>query len=423
MDQRLQNEKLFQVVKKHHEKEKYNDIPVQHSALLPKLRPYQEKAVQWMVHRERQPILEEVSLNFIKSEEDSCDSSESIQKLHIKRLPTGGILADEMGLGKTVEVLACILTNPRIGVEVPVRTDSYSENPVGLEDKDVHEYSKPKEIQSGTSNIHVKEEPQMEMERTYSSQTSVTQKEDVKVTLEVETVANKRASGKTNYKQELSSENSEPFEVKEKQDPDNSDYELMEVKQSPSQISSIQRDIPISQVSEADALDEVPIALKLGIRKCEKKKEIKEKKAMKRKGGADKSLTSEKKPKKTAESSVQTGQKKISQSKLAAEAWYASKLAEVNQNPIRAYHESMENSTISDVQCICGERDEVNLVQCRGCLHFLHEECIGACKWIGSQPVYCPQCWPKQEPVQSRATLIVSPTSISSQWLSEVVEV
>lgn len=26
---------------------------------------------------------------------------------------TGGILADEMGLGKTLEVLACILLNPR----------------------------------------------------------------------------------------------------------------------------------------------------------------------------------------------------------------------------------------------------------------------------------------------------------------------
>ena len=27
--------------------------------------------------------------------------------------PPGGILADEMGLGKTVEVLACMLNNPR----------------------------------------------------------------------------------------------------------------------------------------------------------------------------------------------------------------------------------------------------------------------------------------------------------------------
>lgn len=28
-------------------------------------------------------------------------------------LPKGGVLAEEMGLGKTVEVLACVLANPR----------------------------------------------------------------------------------------------------------------------------------------------------------------------------------------------------------------------------------------------------------------------------------------------------------------------
>ena len=33
--------------------------------------------------------------------------------------PTGGILADEMGLGKTVEVLSCMLCNPRIDVPKP----------------------------------------------------------------------------------------------------------------------------------------------------------------------------------------------------------------------------------------------------------------------------------------------------------------
>ena len=33
--------------------------------------------------------------------------------------PPGGILADEMGLGKTIEVLSCMLCNPRPGIEKP----------------------------------------------------------------------------------------------------------------------------------------------------------------------------------------------------------------------------------------------------------------------------------------------------------------
>ena len=33
---------------------------------------------------------------------------------HFQESPPGGILADEMGLGKTVEVLSCLLSNPRL---------------------------------------------------------------------------------------------------------------------------------------------------------------------------------------------------------------------------------------------------------------------------------------------------------------------
>lgn len=56
---------------------------VQHESLVPELRIYQTKAVNWMLKQER------------------CSSVK------------GGILADEMGLGKTVEVLALILNNAR----------------------------------------------------------------------------------------------------------------------------------------------------------------------------------------------------------------------------------------------------------------------------------------------------------------------
>ena len=34
-------------------------------------------------------------------------------------MPKGGILADEMGLGKTVEVLSCMLCNPRTDIPKP----------------------------------------------------------------------------------------------------------------------------------------------------------------------------------------------------------------------------------------------------------------------------------------------------------------
>lgn len=48
--------------------------------------------------------------------EETSSSAQFDRKLFVKRIPTGGILADEMGLGKTVEVLACIINNPRLGV-------------------------------------------------------------------------------------------------------------------------------------------------------------------------------------------------------------------------------------------------------------------------------------------------------------------
>ncbi|XP_060526176.1 E3 ubiquitin-protein ligase SHPRH isoform X2 [Cylas formicarius] len=92
--------------------------------LRPKLRPYQEKAVRWMIYRETvadnfngslHPLLRKFTLQsgvvlyfdkytgWVGKEPSLVNSSWS-----------GGILADEMGLGKTVEVLACILLNPRL---------------------------------------------------------------------------------------------------------------------------------------------------------------------------------------------------------------------------------------------------------------------------------------------------------------------
>ena len=72
MDHKRQNEEFYEAVKKFHEnrnspdeKEISEDNCVQHTALLPKLRAYQEKAVQWMIYREKQQM-EDVYLDMCK---------------------------------------------------------------------------------------------------------------------------------------------------------------------------------------------------------------------------------------------------------------------------------------------------------------------------------------------------------------------
>ncbi len=107
--------------------------------LVPTLRPYQEHAVRWMLQREKGMGVagEEWKLawRILKADTPALTEWEgaddvllynpfmgwltkSIKEARSMCMPPlsdtrGGILAESMGLGKTVEVLACILANPR----------------------------------------------------------------------------------------------------------------------------------------------------------------------------------------------------------------------------------------------------------------------------------------------------------------------
>ena len=114
------------------------DIP----GLVPKLRPYQEAAVRWMVERETKDTpCDEWRLAWIYCDPDGIkpllDNIETMPYLLVcpftgwlaasmddarammlgsessSDAVKGGILAEQMGLGKTVEVIACILGNPK----------------------------------------------------------------------------------------------------------------------------------------------------------------------------------------------------------------------------------------------------------------------------------------------------------------------
>ncbi|CAH1800276.1 unnamed protein product [Owenia fusiformis] len=97
---------------------------VQHEALKPMLRAYQQDAVCWMIQREKlQEKVKEDDLHILFEELKMCNGELLYYNKYLGILveekplatvsPPGGILADEMGLGKTVEVLAVILLHPR----------------------------------------------------------------------------------------------------------------------------------------------------------------------------------------------------------------------------------------------------------------------------------------------------------------------
>ncbi|XP_039128220.1 LOW QUALITY PROTEIN: E3 ubiquitin-protein ligase SHPRH [Dioscorea cayenensis subsp. rotundata] len=96
--------------------------------LLPQLRPYQLRAVYWMLQQEKrtcetsdEKIQSElfapfsVAVTFLEKHSrmfyNPFNGNISLHPESSKSLISGGILADEMGLGKTVELLACIFAN------------------------------------------------------------------------------------------------------------------------------------------------------------------------------------------------------------------------------------------------------------------------------------------------------------------------
>ncbi|XP_006891719.1 PREDICTED: E3 ubiquitin-protein ligase SHPRH [Elephantulus edwardii] len=119
-------DELYHFVKRTHQQETQPiQVDVQHPALTPVLRPYQREAVNWMLQQERfrSAPASENALHFLWREIVTPEGLKLYYNPYtgciIREYPyagpqlIGGILADEMGLGKTVEVLALILTHTR----------------------------------------------------------------------------------------------------------------------------------------------------------------------------------------------------------------------------------------------------------------------------------------------------------------------
>lgn len=75
-------------------------------------------------------------------------------------------------------------------------------------------------------------------------------------------------------------------------------------------------------------------------------------------------------------------------------------------------------------ECICGELGLVDYkarVQCMNCMLWQHAECVNYKEEnLATTPFYCPHCLVAMTPVPTRATLIISPSSICHQWVEEI---
>merc|ERR1712051_1075563 len=125
-------DKLYSIVKNYHETNEIPEVHIdpQHISLLPQLRPYQKLAVKWMIYREKyddpelskqlHPLYTEVTAQNGDVMYYNRKGGYLVKDLPKSMpMPKGGILADEMGLGKTVEVLSCMLCNPRTDIPKP----------------------------------------------------------------------------------------------------------------------------------------------------------------------------------------------------------------------------------------------------------------------------------------------------------------
>ncbi|KAL7987702.1 hypothetical protein Chor_006621 [Crotalus horridus] len=75
-------------------------------------------------------------------------------------------------------------------------------------------------------------------------------------------------------------------------------------------------------------------------------------------------------------------------------------------------------------ECICGELGLVDYkarVQCLNCHLWQHAECVNYKEEnLKIKPFYCPHCLVAMKPVPTGATLIISPSSICHQWVDEI---
>ncbi|KAF5299240.1 hypothetical protein FQA39_LY02413 [Lamprigera yunnana] len=102
---------------------------------------------------------------------------------------------------------------------------------------------------------------------------------------------------------------------------------------------------------------------------------------------------------------------KKSNTRIALEMWYENTLHKLSTK-------NSEKCDAAQVQCICGVLDEKDSIGCVDCGKYQHTFCMG---YKNSYGIYrCPKCWTQQPLLESKATLIICPLALQTQWCDEI---
>ncbi|XP_074846526.1 E3 ubiquitin-protein ligase SHPRH isoform X2 [Carettochelys insculpta] len=462
-------EELYDFVRHTHQQEiQFLREDVQHSALIPVLRPYQSEAVNWMLHREnfRNNPSNENTLHFLWRDVITPDGVKlyynpftgCIIREHPVAGPPwpGGILADEMGLGKTVEVLALILKHTQQDVKQDVlmlpegKLVNFFVPPQPIEGnkkkttKNVELKSKEKVhypslrvmILSAVKEMNVKKGASIVAIFKYVSATYSydiqRNRRLLKRTLEkliaeqvVEQVKGHGLAGSfklgKNYKEQKNERTKKqtsrsPEKIQKTSFPN----AKTETKESASRVTSSENVEP-PQLVGIPAEDHDYCTTSKNIETSQKtciKEENLQGGVMDLESDLQSDLMSGDTTSPVISACKNTDDSEVLKDQSLGSQEYADRVIQ-HANSICPF-----NTSDYRFECICGELGLVDCkarVQCLKCHLWQHAECVNYKEEnLKIKPFYCPHCLVAMKPVSTGATLIISPSSICHQWVDEI---
>ncbi|XP_058523315.1 E3 ubiquitin-protein ligase SHPRH isoform X1 [Ochotona princeps] len=454
-------DELYHFVKQTHQQEARSvQVDVQHPALNPVLRPYQREAVKWMLQQERvrNTPADEHALHFLWREIITSDCWKIYYNPYtgciIREFPNsgpqllGGILADEMGLGKTVEVLALILTHTRQDVKQDALT--LPEGKVvnyfvpshcfGGEAKDVGtrtmEFESKEKVHCPPTRVMILTAvKEMNGKRGVSivsiyKYVSSMYKYDVQRNRSLLKRMLKSLIFEGLVRQIKGHGFSGTFTLGKNYKEDNTwDKTKKQVIGSPKKHQKETRksgnkdtDSEYLPSNTSDDDDDDPYYYYYKARKNYNK--LRKKPifcTQKRKSQPKFSPNSQDDGPATSDSGIMDVTMSESTCETKEESAFPAPAGSAGP-----HSDSQGPPEASDYrfECICGELNQTDCkarVQCLRCRLWQHAKCVNyEEKNLKIKPFYCPHCLVAMEPVSSRATLIISPSSICHQWVEEI---